>query len=77
MAIDSAQVQSIANRLAALRTAEQIKALRRTLDKDTARAVIQALSPVDRGAVLLCLAFDDDHRFAPWRSEIIHELSES
>lgn len=65
---------ALALQLRALRTPDAILAFRQRLDKDTAQAVIRALSPVDRGAVLLCLQFASSNRFDPYNSQIVDEL---
>lgn len=64
-------IEALAQQLLALRTPEQIRDFRRRLDKPTAQAVIRSLGPVDRGAILLCLAFEADGWKPPFTSEII------
>ena len=66
-----AELQATVERLKRLTTPEQIQELRRTIDATTARAVIQALPPVDRGAILICLAFKSQSRWDRWDSGII------
>ena len=67
-------IAALAAKLAALHTAQDILTFRRRLDAATAQAVIRALSPIDRAAVLLCVQFASQDRWAPFNSAIIDGL---
>lgn len=55
------EISELAERLKRLRSAGAIRRFRMPLSKETAQAVIRspALSAVERGSILLCLAFAD------------------
>ena len=59
--MDPNRLNDAARKLKELRSAGEILRFRRTLSKDEARAAISSasLSAVERGAILLCLAFRD------------------
>lgn len=63
----------LAEQLLRCRTAAAIKAFRRRLDKDTARAVINhpLITRLDRAAISLALAFQDQERWGRQDSEIV------
>lgn len=69
--MDNTRVAAIAHQLRQQRTAAGLLQIRRQLDKPTAQAVIRAVPPVERGAILLCMAFRSTDRWAPFDSGII------
>lgn len=71
MAAAPEHIQALAQRLMQQTTPEGILRIRRQLDDATAQAVIRAVPPVERGALLLCLAFRNTDRWAPFDSAII------
>jgi hypothetical protein len=66
-------IADLAAQLLRCRTAAAIKAFRRRLDKDTARAVINhpSVTATDRAAISLALAFPDQERWGRQDSEIV------
>jgi hypothetical protein len=71
MALAPEQIQALAQRLMAQTTPQGILQIRRQLDDATARQVIRAVPPVERSAILLCLAFRSTGRYDPFDSAII------
>ena len=71
MALSAERIQELAQQLMAQTTPEGILRIRRGLDNATAQQVICAVPPLERGALLLCLAFRATDRWAPFDSGII------
>jgi hypothetical protein len=72
--MDDPRIQALAAQLLKLRTGAQIAAFRRTLDAETAKAVIGAVPALERGCISLALNLRDENRFGRragyWDSEI-------
>lgn len=71
MPLSAERIQSVAQQLMAQTTPEGILRIRRQLDDASAKQVIRAIPPLERGALLMCLAFRSTDRWAPFDSAII------
>lgn len=71
MAAAPERIQALAQQLMAQTTPEGILRIRRQLDDATAQAVIRAVPPLERGAILLCVSFRATDRWAPFDAAII------
>jgi hypothetical protein len=71
MPLSPERIQAVAQQLMAQTTPEGILKIRRQLDDASAKQVIRALPPLERGALLMCIAFRSTDRWAPFDSAII------
>lgn len=71
MGLSPQQIEAYAKALMAQTTPQGILRIRRQLDATSAQQVIRAVPPLERAALLLCVAFRNTDRWAPFDSAII------